>query len=185
MVVYRKAKNSHMTENVVTHPGFTLVPDGLYLRFLRDNREWQNQIKAGFLSIVVPPREMTPDEIALQGALDNARAVSYRLTQQAERVVKTRPLSKPESEELFAAQDAVSAALAKLDAACVEGDDKRGLVEILLDRAEEETVRFIRMTEDRELLKKLDEAEDQGQKRKAVFAAVKQQLEDRPTVFRM
>ncbi len=81
MIITRTRPNTHRIEGIVFHPGAQFVPDEVYagnkekgIPSLKDNADFQAQIKAGFLVIDVKP-EGKPEQGEPKTSLADAVAV--------------------------------------------------------------------------------------------------------------
>jgi hypothetical protein len=61
MIVNRKSPNDHRLEGVTFHPGNQFVDDNIYRTKLEKNKDFKDQIKSGLMSIVEPPKDISPD----------------------------------------------------------------------------------------------------------------------------
>ena len=61
MIVNRKAPNDHILEGVTFHPGNQFISDDIYRSKLEKNQDFKNQLKAGLMSVVTPPDDISAD----------------------------------------------------------------------------------------------------------------------------
>jgi uncharacterized protein (UPF0147 family) len=170
MIINRKRPNDHTTAGVTFHPGSQFIADDYYRGHLKGNKDFQAQLDAEFMEIIVPAEEHTAAGKEVEALLskaekalsDNAKLIADAKTPEA--------IKKAAQEKTAALQAEVDKA--KESAAAAKGKQKTSLAETIVALPEAKAIAVIKTIIDGVELKEISKLD----KRRDVVAAAEAQI---------
>jgi hypothetical protein len=171
MILNRKRPNDHTTAGVTFHPGSQFIADDYYRKHLKGNKDFQSQLDAGFMEIMVPAEESLTAEKEAAALLSKAEKA---LSDNAKVIAD----AKTPDQTKKAAQDKVAALQTDVDKAresakdAANGKQKTSLAETIVTLPEIKAITIIKTIIDGVELKEISKLD----KRREVVAAAEAQI---------